>query len=402
MEVTDPALDAGSRSTPAARAQRSLSRGEPVRVFHLIKSLGRGGAETLLVETLRAGDRSRFEYRYGYFLPWKDALVSSLQAEGADVVCFGARSNLTILLAARRVAGHLRRCRADVLHCHLPIAGVVGRVAGKLAGVPVVYSEHNKMERYHPFTRRLNLSTWGWQDRVIAVSSDVAESVRAHARSDVRVEVVLNGVDVHRFDRCRVDAAALRRELGIPLGAPVVGTVAVFRTQKRLDQWLEAARALLEVYPDARFLLVGDGPLRAELSARADSLGLNGAVHWAGLQSDVRPYLAAMDVYLMSSAVEGLPIALLEAMAMRCVVVATSVGGIPEVVVDGRNGFLVPAGRPDVFAEVTGRVLRSPSALARVADEARRTVEERFSIRKMTEQLEAAYQDVVSRRRARP
>ena len=376
--------------------------GERLRVFQLIKSLGRGGAETLLLENLRFGDRQRFEYEYGYFLPWKNALVQSLEGQGATVSCFSARSNVSILLAARQVARRLEETKADLLHCHLPIAGVVGRLAGRMAGVPVVYTEHNKMERYHPVTRRLNLSTWSMQQRVFAVSEDVADSVRTHADLRVPVEVVLNGVDVGRFDRggAETGAAALRRELAIPADAPVVGTVAVFRRQKRIDEWLEAARTLAARHPEMHFLLVGDGPLREELHQQSATLGLDGKVHWVGLQSDVRPYLAAMDVYMMSSIVEGLPIALLEAMSMKCTVVSTAVGGIPELVTEGTSGFLAPPERPDLLADVVSRVIASPAVLRSSGEAARRTVEERFSIRRMTQQLEDAYVDVVERYRA--
>jgi glycosyltransferase involved in cell wall biosynthesis len=365
-----------------------------MRVFHLIKSLGRGGAEMLLPETLRHADRERFAYDYGFFLPSKRALVPALEIQGASVVCFGAANNASILLAASRVARHVRRLNADLIHCHLPIAGVVGRIAGKLARIPVVYTEHNLQERYNPITRRLNLATWRWQERVVAVSGDVAESIRNHASARIPVEVVRNGVDVDRFDRDRSDAA-VRSALNIPPGAPVVGTVAVFRVQKRLDDWLKAARILRTRHPTIHFVLVGDGPLRGELLTKAAALDLDDCIHWPGLQQDVRPYLAAMDVYLISSMFEGLPVALLEAMSMRCAVVATAVGGIPEVIRDGQNGFLVEPGRPERLAEVTSTVLGTPAALARCGAAARRTVEDGFSIQRMTRALEGTYLDVM-------
>lgn len=366
----------------------------PLRIFHLIKSLGRGGAEMLLPETLRHADRERFEFDYGYFLPWKDAMVRALESQGVEVLCFSARNNASILLSANRVARHLRESGADVLHCHLPVAGVVGRLAGRLAGVPVVYSEHNLQERYHPLTRRLNRSTWGWQERVVAVSGDVAESIRNHIGSPVPVEVVLNGVDVDRFDRAGVDGAALRKTLGIPASAPVIGTVAVFREQKRLHDWLEAASALLSEHPDVHFLVVGDGPLRDELHDRASSLGLGKSVHWPGLLEDVRPCLAAMDIYLMSSMFEGMPIALLEAMSMKCAVVATAVGGIPELVRNGDNGFLVEPGRPELLVQTVCPLLDHREDLKKYGAAARRTVLEGFSIRRLSSQLEAIYLQV--------
>jgi glycosyltransferase involved in cell wall biosynthesis len=374
-------------------------RATPTRVFHLIKSLGRGGAEMLLPETLRHADRERFTYEYGYFLPWKDAMVSALEAQGASVACFGARNNLSILCAARRVARHLRHVSADVVHCHLPIAGVVGRLAGRLAGVPVVYTEHNLQQRYNLVTRRLNLFTWMLQERVVAVSSDVARSITEHAGSHVPVDVVLNGVDVDRFDRRRVDAATVRRELGIPLNAPVVGTVAVFRVQKRLDDWLTAARLLVKQHPATHFIVVGDGPRREELHAQASVFGLDGVVHWPGLQSDVRPYMAAMDIYMMSSMFEGLPVALLEAMALECGVIATAVGGIPEVIRNGHNGILVEPGHPDRLADAASELLATPQAVKEYGIAARRTVEDQFSVRRMVRELETTYASVVRRYR---
>lgn len=367
----------------------------PVRVFHLIKSLGRGGAEVLLLEGLRFADRDRFRYGYGYFLPWKDAMAASLTERGADVCCFEARSNLAILFSAQRVARHIQRWRADVLHCHLPIAGAVGRVAGRLAGVPVVYTEHNNMERYHRLTRRLNLSTWRWQNRVIAVSADVAESVRRRAAPTVPVQVVPNGVDVERFDRARVDGALVRRDLGIPASAPIVGTVAVFRAQKQLDVWLEAAFLIRQRQSDVRFLLVGDGPEGDRLRALVRTMHLDDVVHFTGPHSDVRPFLAAMDVFLLSSSFEGLPVALLEAMSMACGIVCTAVGGIPEVVRHSVNGLLVGSGRPVVLAEAALQMIRSPMLRADYGRAARQLVIDGFSLERMTRELECAYIDVV-------
>jgi L-malate glycosyltransferase len=370
---------------------------EPTRVFHLIKSLGRGGAEMLLPEGLRFADRKRFDYRYGYFLPWKDAMVAALEAQDAPVTCFGGRNNAQILLSARRLAGHLREHRIDVLHCHLPIAGAVGRIAGRMAGVPVVYSEHNKQERYHGVTRLLNRATWRWQARAVAVSADVAESIRAHIRSGVPVEVVLNGVDVDRFHRASVDGAAVRARFGIPPDAPVVANVAVFRIQKRLEDWIEAARRIRARHPAARFLLVGDGPLRDEVAAAIAEHGLREVVHLPGLQEDVRPYLAVTDVYMMSSMFEGLPVALLEAMSMECVPVCTAVGGIPEVVRAGVNGALTEPQDPEALALAVGDLLTDPDRRRAMAAEARRTVIDRFSMQRMTGQLEAIYREVAQR-----
>src|SRR5690349_1375492 len=138
-----------------------------IKVLHLIKSLNRGGAETLLAEGHRCADHARFEFSYGYFNPALNALVPTLRAEGAEVTCFGASNHITMLMRARRVARHLREHEIDLVHCHLPTAGVVGRVAARMAGVPLVYTEHNKVEWYRWVTFWMNARTYSWQHRVI-------------------------------------------------------------------------------------------------------------------------------------------------------------------------------------------------------------------------------------------
>ena len=369
------------------------------RVFHLIKSLGRGGAEVLLAEGLAVADRDRFAYGYGYFLPWKDTVVPALEAHGADVVCFDAKDNARILLAARRVAKHLRTWGADVVHAHLPVAGAVARLAGWLAGVPVVYTEHNLMERYHPLTRRLNLATWNLQAQALAVSADVEDSIRRYAGDRVPVRTVLNGVNTRTYDPAHHDGAAVRAEWGIPADAPLVGTVAVFRTQKRLDHWLEVARRVREAVPEVHFLLVGDGPLRAEVEAGIRERGLESVVHLAGLQEETRPYFAAFDAYLMTSQFEGLPIALLEAMAMGVPPVVTAVGGMPELVTDGLNGHLRPFAATDDLAESTARLLRDEVHHEALGAAARQTVVAGFSMERMQGELEAIYERVIAEHR---
>ena len=367
----------------------------PLRVFHLIKSLGRGGAEVLLAEGLRVADRERFTYGYGYFTPWKDAVVPSLEAQGAEVVRFAARSNPTILLQAGRVAAFLRRWRADLLHCHLPVAAVAGRVAGKLAGVPVVTTEHNEVEHFHPLTRWLDLATWRWQERAIAISEPVADSLARHASPKVPITVVLNGVDVARFDDEGFTGTDVRRRLGIPEDAPVAGTVAVFTDQKRIEWWLAAAHRIRERHAEARFIIVGDGPRKDFLLSEAERLGLGSTVHFVGLQEDVRPYLAAMDVYMMSSEYEGFGVALIEAMAFRRPIAALGVGGIPGIVEGGKSGVLVPPRDLEALAEATSDLLGDPERRRRMGQRGRQTVQDRFSMGRMARELEAIYLDVV-------
>ena len=258
-------------------------------------------------------------------------------------------------------------------------------------------TEHNVLERYHPLTRLLTLSTWSMQDHVIACSDEVASSIARHVPSSrVPVTAVRNGVDVDRFVVDHRQREQVRARVGIDAAAPVVGTVAVLRAQKALDRWLRVAQAVSVRVPAARFVIVGDGPLRGELEALSSSLGLTDRVSFVGLQSDPVPWLAAMDVWLSTSAFEGLPLALLEALAAERAVVATAVGGVPEVIVDGRNGRLLRAEDEAGLVDAVSAFCVDGDAARRAGVAGRAVVEKQFGIRQMQERLLAVYRTVVA------
>jgi glycosyltransferase involved in cell wall biosynthesis len=371
---------------------------EPVQVLHIIKSLGRGGAEMLLPETLRQHDKQKFNFHYIYFLPWKDQMVSAIKEEGGEVVCVQAKNNAAILLAVRKIAAYVRKHKIQLIHCHLPWAGMAGRLVGKLTGVPVVYTEHNKWERYHKLTYLMNKFSFSSQERVIAVSEEVANSIKInYGKPKPLVQVVANGADTAKYARTQTVEKDIRKELNIPATATVIGITCVFRVQKRLGTWLEIAQALHAKHPDTFFIIVGDGPLRDEIKAKAKALGTDKYVFFAGLQTETRPYFTAMDVFMMSSEFEGLPIALLEAMSMNCVPACTTAGGIPEVIKDGVNGILVPVQQPMQLVDRLSQLMQQPDRVAQMKAAARQTVIDSFSMKKMVGELEVIYNDLINK-----
>jgi glycosyltransferase involved in cell wall biosynthesis len=368
-----------------------------IPILHIIKSLGRGGAEMLLPETLSQHNKKRYEFHYIYFIPWKHHMVEAIEKEGGRVTCLPAKNNITILLKARRMAAYVKQHNIQLIHCHLPWAGIVGRLVGKMTGVPVVYTEHNKWERYHRLTYYLNKMSFASQEKVIAVSEDVANSIRKHYhRSRPAVQVVSNGINTEKYSSSQQTDRDIRKELGIPAHSIVIGITCVFRKQKRLDIWLEIAKHLHDKHPDTYFIIVGDGVLKKDIHHKAGLLKMDRYLHFVGLQSETRPYLKAMNIFMMSSEFEGLPIALLEAMSMGCLPACTAAGGIPELIKDGHNGILVPVNQPMLLADRLSNYVGQYDLIKSMGGIARETVINSFSMQKMVKELEFIYAELIN------
>ncbi|RYG40635.1 MAG: glycosyltransferase [Chitinophagaceae bacterium] len=273
---------------------------EKINILHLVKSLGRGGAEMLLQETLPYHNRDIFNFHYIYFLPWKDQMVEGIRKNGGTVENFPAKNNAVIMLQARKIARYIKRNNIQLLHCHLPWAGFVGRLVHKMTGTPVIYSEHNKQERYHILTKTINRISFNSQSHVVAVSADVAESIEKHIRPRVPVTTILNGVNVETFRRNREEGEKLKKELGIAPGAAVIGTIAVFRFQKRLKEWVSVFKMIEKQLPGTRGIIVGEGLLRGEIEEHIRNEGMEGKIILPGLQTEVKPWYSAMDIFILN------------------------------------------------------------------------------------------------------
>ena len=378
------------------------------KILILIKDLDLGGAERLLVDSLPYLDRTRFDYQVAYMLPEADFLASSIEQTGLPVHCLGnikkpTASTHTITPGGWSAASHLpfallllwrmqQKERFDLIHAHLPLTGVLARFVGRYFGIPVVYTEHSLQDRYHPITRRANALTFSWNRQVLAVSAEVMASItRSGLDRHTHVKMLLNGVPVEKIRAEGYSTNDLRTELNIPKDHLVVGTVATFRPPKRLDNWLEVAARIAGNRNDVTFLMVGDGPEAVKIEAKIEDLGLDNRICRPGFRPDGRRLIGLMDVYLMSSEFEGLPIALLEAMTLARPVVATSVGGIPEVVTSGREGFLTPAGAIDELTRYTMELLNNSTLRQQMGQRGAIRVETTFDITERVKLTESIY-----------
>ncbi|MBG6236586.1 glycosyltransferase involved in cell wall biosynthesis [Pedobacter sp. CAN_A7] len=363
-----------------------------IKVLHIIKSLGRGGAEMLLPETLKLHDQTSYEFHYIYFLPWKNQMVKTIENAGGLVTCLPAKNNIALFFKYSKIRQYIKDHDIDLVHAHLPWAGFVSRFVHWLTGVPVLYTEHNLQERYHYITKSINRLSFNSQTLAIGVSEDVTLSIKKNIAPAIQVQTVLNGVNTVSFERTNTtDRQKIRSQYGIPDNAFVIGTVAVFRFQKRLDLWLEILSTCIQANPNIYGLIIGAGPLEAELKTKHDQLNLGNRVVFAGLQTEVKPYYEAMDVFMMSSSFEGLPIALLEAMSMECAIVATKAGGIKEVIHDSSYGLTCEVENWKELAPLCLNLLNNTEKLTALQHSARLRVIDKFSMITMVTQLESLY-----------
>lgn len=377
-----------------------MSVAERVRVLVLIKGLGLGGAERLLERSIPHLDRERFDYQLAYLLPWKDALVGPFVAAGIPVHCLNYRRAADIGVVGRLEA-LLRRERIDLVHAHLPVPGVLARLAQRRGAVRrVVYTEHSMPSHHRSLSRVLNAATYRMNDAVIAVSEGIAREVArrlggAHRGAD-RLFTIPNAVDVEELERVPVSREAVRREFGFPDDARLVVHIGNLRPVKGHADLLAAARRVTDRDPLARFLLVGTGPLAAPLAAEAVRLGLDGRVVFAGFRQDATRLLAAADLYVLASLQEGMPVSLLEAMALGRPAVLTRVGSIPEVAVDGETARLVAPRDPEGLATALLELLADPARRARMGEAARRRARARYGMAQMVAAVEDVYRRVVA------
>lgn len=360
-----------------------------------------GGGERFMLDLADGLDPLR--YRVRHLCPWDGPFAQILRKRGwpVDVV------NLTSLLAPQavlRLRTLLRAANVQILHTAGARANVYGRVAAALARVPVVVSTvHTSIYGYEVSTLRRMLYLWADKataplaDQVLVTSEAMQREVLSRYGFPAdRVTLVRNGLNAPSAD-AGASGGNIRASLGIARDQPVIGCVGRMAEQKGQIHLLHALPELVKAFPDLRCLWVGDGPLRGMLEAEAKRLGLTPFCLFTGVRADLNALYGAMDVVVMPSIVEGIPYVLLEAMAAGRAIVATRVGGIPEVIEEGRSGRLVAPASPPHLAAAIDDLLRNPGAARRLGEGARARVQ-LFSRADMVNAIDALYRRLLRAR----
>lgn len=297
-----------------------------------------------------------------------------------------------------RLARVIRRLRPDVLHLHGASIGVIGGIVGRMMHVPaIVYTEHlehSKHARWLQSSREMTAGLPHWTVFVSDRSFERAVDSGPLGRIAGRASVIHNGIDLSPYRQAANEEtrAAIRRELGVDKGVTTVGCVGLLWEAKGQEYLI---RALAELEGVA-LLLIGSGTDADRLRALAREQGVAEGVRFLGWRHDVPHILHALDLYVQPSLTEGLPLAVVEAAAAGLPIVASEVGGIPEIITHEHDGVLVPPGDPDALAAAIQRLLDDPKQARRLGENARRTAFERFSAEAMAEHYMALYEELMA------
>jgi sugar transferase (PEP-CTERM/EpsH1 system associated) len=371
-----------------------------LRILHVISYMGRGGAEMGILKLI-AGLGDGFEHRICTTRGFDADFVRSSFSEKKMYVA--GSPDLKLQFPLFRLARIMRQYRPHIVHTR-NWGAIEAVAAAKLAGVPVViHSEHGyeiDMFAGLPMRRRLfRRAAYAMADAIFAVTGELRDF---HARQawirPERVGVMYNGVDTQRFAPCKESRTAMRKELGLPEASFVVGAVGRLVPIKDHQTLLRAAALLPGTGIDVRVLLVGSGPECERLQGQATG-AFEGRVHFAGDSSRVPEMLNAMDVFVLPSLNEGMSNTLLEAMACGLPVVATSVGGNPEIIENNVNGCLFTPGDAEWLANKLKLLARDPALVHQLGTAARNRAIESFSLSRMLETYRSFYLDLAARRR---
>jgi glycosyltransferase involved in cell wall biosynthesis len=373
----------------------------PTAIAYVIPRMAIGGAQTHLLQVLRLLDRRRFnpvlcclasdrQDPIQLLHRVRELEVPIVDAQLRDVPSSLVRPHTFGQMA--RIAGELRRRRVQIVHSYLFHANWFGTLTARLGRIPVAIVSKRSMDVYHRARDR-------WACRVVNHLADRvtvnAEAVRDHVHRWERcplakIVVIANGVELR--NRAGPPPAPAAEELN-RLGSPLVGSIARLVWKRGHKELLAAAAVVARQEPAVRFVLIGDGPLRPGLEREAATLGLNGRLRFLGAVPDAAALLPSLDVFVLPSIWEGMSNALLEAMAAGKPVIATSVGGNPELITHEKTGLLVPPGDVEALAAAILRLVREPALARSMAEAARQRMASEFTLERMVRRLEQLYDD---------
>jgi glycosyltransferase involved in cell wall biosynthesis len=383
---------------------------QKIKVINPITRLIVGGAQETVIETCACINKDRFEMQIvaGPQTGPEGELISAVKKRRIPLTLIPELvreiNPVKDSIAAYKLVKMFKREQPHIVHTHSSKTGIIGRWAARLAGVPViVHTVHGW--GHHPYQQPLiqkiyifaEQKTVPFTDKLIAVSTlNVDKGLKDHIGTREKYAVIHSCINLDDFSRPRVDPLSLRKALGIDAASLVVGTVSRLSHQKNPLDFVRMAAQVKKDIPTARFLFVGDGPLRVETEALIRELHLEQDIILAGLRMDVPDLLHAMNIFTLTSLWEGLPRVIPQAMMAGLPVVANNVDGNAEIIRDGVNGFLTPPGNVSLMAERIVRLLKDQPLKQAIVAQGRETAAQEFSLHDMVKKIETLYDELLT------
>jgi glycosyltransferase involved in cell wall biosynthesis len=385
-----------------------------IRLMKFVTVFECGGTERQFLNLGLALDRRGFDLQFGC-LRGSGRLLSELGGTHIPLREYRMHSfySARFLIQQLSLARDLARDRVDIVHAYNLYGNVFAVPAARMAGVPAVIAAVRDLGVYlDGWKRRVQRTACLFADLVLVNADSIKDWLVSDGYPPDKIVVIRNGINLSRFSESR-RTGRIRHELGIPAGAPLLSTIARLCPSKGAAVSIDAMPMIHARHPDARLLIVGEGlkstrgelhvddTFQSSLAARARALGVDHRVIFTGYRPDIPDILRDVDVSMQPSYTEGLSNSVLEAMAAGVAVVATPVGGTPEVLRDDEHGCLTPVGDARALAGAVCALIEDPARRARLGRAARELVHARFSVERMVEATERVYRDLLERKRRR-
>lgn len=377
-------------------SSHTTNTARPLRVLHLISSRGLYGAERVAIELCSSLKRQRCEPVIGVIMntynPHKE-VVEEAENNSIAAVVFPCKAKFDSR-AVEAIRTFVRKKDIDIIHCHGYKSNFYALLARR-KGMPLVATNHNWLTSHWKLRiyRRIDSLLIRFFNKIVAVSEGVKNDMLNSGVPAEKISVIDNGIDLTRFQDHQ-PAEKLKRELGISLNELVVGTIGNLGVEKGHTYLLQAARNIFASGRAVKMLIVGEGPLLGFLKQETEQYGLNKNVIFTGFRTDIPELLSIMDLFVLPSIKEGLPMVLLEAMAAQKPVIATSVGAIPNII-QGENGILVAPGDVQGLEDALSSLLADDGKRRRYAEGGYETVRTKYSSDRMSARYLALYKEVM-------
>jgi glycosyltransferase involved in cell wall biosynthesis len=378
-----------------------MKSSQSYNILHLISSGGLFGAERVLLEIAEGMQNDTCHVTVGAIETSQNRhleIVKEANHLGLKTAIFPCSSRMG-LSTIFSISDFIKKNKINLVHCHGYKSNLFGLLATRGTSparhkIPLLTTNHNWLTSCFKLKLYCFLDSFVMRffDRIVAVSKDVQDDMLRSGIAEKKITVIDNGLNIKRLSKVSMASLGIKAQLNIPEENRIIGAVGGLKIEKGFSYLLKAACDVVAIYKNVSFLFVGDGHLKESLVKEAEALGILDHVVFAGRREDIPEILSIMDIYVLSSIKEGLPMALLEAMAAKRPVIATRVGAVPKVIQDGENGLLISPADPAQLQTAICHLLENPNKAYRLAQSGYDTVRELYSSEMMCEKYLDLYQ----------